>query len=94
MGPTDGAEGPNAAAYRAAAARALDALIKAPNGKERQAILPCAPNMPPPPADREAGGLTAAAAFIEGRRRCHRRAVETLTLESRAPTALRRGTRR
>ena len=31
----DGSEGPNAAAYRAAAARALDARIKAPNGKER-----------------------------------------------------------
>ena len=37
--------------------------------------------------------IAAAAPLRRGRRR-HRRAVETLTLESRAPTALRRGKRR
>ena len=31
-----------------------------------EAILPCAPNMPPPPAGLRVGGLTAAAAFIGG----------------------------
>ena len=48
----------------------VSARIKAQNGKERQAILPCATNMPPPPAGLTVGGLTAS---VASRKRCRRR---------------------
>ena len=47
----------------------LSGALSAHQGAKRQrevGDLPCASNMPPPPAGLRVGGLTAAAAFIEG----------------------------